>query len=406
MKILGKARIAALIVVSSAYCCMAADEIKAKTTAEWTVLVYIQANNNLGPYAEANIADMIQGMYADSSAVNILVQWEKPNATQTLRYKVTKNGLVLLGTLNYGMGEYPAQSLIDCTQWVKNDFAAKHYCFILWNHGNGIEDTRARGILYDDYYGTFLSNSNLTLAITAMVQILGQPIDILGMDACLMNMVEIAYQVRNKALYLVGSEQTEPGDGWAYSGFIYPLTANPTCFDPKKLSQTIVTAIGNYYKGQSDYTASAFNMSYLDQLKTNIELVVTNVNNCKKYNATQIKTAVIAARRNALTFYIADYIDLYTFYQKLSQQMTSLRKKATNAAYAKALDTLLASLNQGMQLITTAIVANVDGTRDASAKGISIYYLDPSQPARYINSSYPLTLFAKTSWLQFIKDNR
>jgi hypothetical protein len=403
-----------LVLLVAVFTLNKAEENSTRTTmAEWTVVVYIQANNNLGPYAEYNVQDMIKGIAADTSAVNILVQWEKPNATTTLRYKVTKKGLVNLGSLNYAMGEYPTQGIINCTQWVKADYPAKHYLFILWNHGSGYEDVKSRtmlrGILYDDLYGTFLANSDLTTVLTQMNTILGQPLDILGMDACLMNMVEVVYQVRGMVNYVVGSEQTEPGDGWAYAGFINALTANPTKFDAKKLSQTIVKAIGSYYQKESDFTASALDMSYLDSLKTNIDTVVTKVNACKQYNATQIKNAVIAARRNSLVFYVDDYIDLYTFYQKLLQQVTTIRNASKKLPlYVKALDALSTAINQGMQIIKTAIVATANGKQDASAGGISIYYLDLKSKANAINTDYAATLYAQQSplWVTFIKENR
>ena len=39
-------------------------------------------------------------------------------------------------------------------------------------------------------------------------------IDLLGMDACLMSTLEVAYQTRANAVNVVGSEELEPGDGW------------------------------------------------------------------------------------------------------------------------------------------------------------------------------------------------
>ena len=43
--------------------------------------------------------------------------------------------------------------------------------------------------------------------------LLRRPVDLVGMDACLMTMIEVAYQLREHAQVLVGSETLEPGPG-------------------------------------------------------------------------------------------------------------------------------------------------------------------------------------------------
>ena len=44
----------------------------------------------------------------------------------------------------------------------------------------------------------------------------GREIDLLGFDACLMNMLEVALSTPGTARFIVGSEELEPGDGWPY----------------------------------------------------------------------------------------------------------------------------------------------------------------------------------------------
>jgi hypothetical protein len=47
------------------------------------------------------------------------------------------------------------------------------------------------------------------------------------MDACLMSNLEVAYQVRNYAHYLVASEETEPETGWPYSEMLRRFEESP-----------------------------------------------------------------------------------------------------------------------------------------------------------------------------------
>ncbi len=412
--------------------------------AEWTVLVYIQADNNLSPFAEYNIRDMQSGIYVNSSRVNILVQWDQPRNNRTWRYRIVKNGRIEDESLTQEMGFYPAAELVNSADWIRRKYPAKKYAWILWNHGNGIIDSRSinvmphlspengwidipglerhdsglseiqdnpdRGVLYDFTQNTYLTNQELTRAFTQIKYILGKKVDMIGFDACMMQMVETAYQLKGLTNVIVGSEQTEPGYGWSYSGFIKPLTTSPTTFNAKNLGASIVKSYGIFYKniGESDYTQSAFNMYYMDALKKNIDAMILKTMECKKYKSTQIKNAIVAARLNSENFYISGYIDLFSFYQKLYTQISNIRKKITTPnSYTKSLDSLKYTLAQGMTLIDKSIIANSKGYYNRGARGISIYYPNPMAYASSIHSSYPLTLFAKQSrWLQFIKDNR
>ena len=48
-------------------------------------------------------------------------------------------------------------------------------------------------------------------------------VDVLAFDACLMQMAEVAYEVKDLADYVVGSEETEPGPGYPYDPFLAGL---------------------------------------------------------------------------------------------------------------------------------------------------------------------------------------
>ena len=59
----------------------------------------------------------------------------------------------------------------------------------------------------------FLDNAELKRALAEAQALAGKRIDLLGMDACLMSMFEVAYQVKDQASYLVGSQEVEPMAG-------------------------------------------------------------------------------------------------------------------------------------------------------------------------------------------------
>lgn len=417
-----------------------------KLPAEWTIVTYIQADNNLAPFASYNINDMQVGMKS-ADQVNMLVQWDKPSDNKTWRYRIIPGGKVETGSLSSEMGQDPVAEIAAAMSWAKTNFPAKKYALILWNHGSGVEDFKnptykvahmihswihvpggvssslitGRGILYDDSQGTCLTNPGLSSTLAQVKTILGKKVDLLGMDACLMAMLEIGYQMRDYVDYFVGSQQTEPGEGWAYSKWLAPLTTNPSSFDAAKLAQQIVTAYASFYSSDSatqDYTQSAIRLSALDALKQNVDQFVVRVNACKSFDATKTKAMIKAARNKSTEFYMPEYIDLYSFYAAMANQLGKNTPKSDRilghhsrpvppkpsvVAFKAACNNLKQTILAGMQLITTSVVANASGPEYANVKGISIYY--PKYGT--LHESYANTFFAQdTQWSNFLKAYR
>src|SRR2546421_5341493 len=82
-------------------------------------------------------------------------------------------------------------------------------------------------IAYDDSSADCLDNRELKRVLQSAHQALGRKVDLVGMDACLMTMLEVAYQIRDHAQILVGSEEVEPGDGWPHDRILRDLTPRP-----------------------------------------------------------------------------------------------------------------------------------------------------------------------------------
>jgi hypothetical protein len=440
--------------------------------AEWSILVYMQADNNLVEFADKDMVEMVTGFQkaglANPSSVNILTQVDYPQDKKTWRFKIDRSGKVEHDSLTQEMGQHPAEELIESARWVRTKYPANHYAIILWNHGSGIEDYKkintedvknfnstwmdvfdtnisntnkvkkiaknnniknnisnvglgglsksGRGILYDDSENTCLTNQGLSIALSQIKAILGKKIDLVGMDACLMSMVEVAYEIKDYADVLVASQETEPGYGWNYSGIITPLASNPAMFTSENLAKLIVASYGFYYAStdMQNYTQSAINLNLLDPLCANIESISVNLLECIGYKPSVVKKALHIARLNSKSFEMASYIDLYSFYFELRAEFTKLRhdveaEKPTCFAflyrpspnYIPALDRLVESINVGIGLIENVVFANVFGAKSNGSHGISIYY---PISVSLVHPSYPNTAFAKnTHWLNVLK---
>jgi hypothetical protein len=269
--------------------------------------------------------------------------------------------------------------MVDYVKWAKENYPAQKYVLVVWNHGSGwskdMTFEAAKGISYDDETGHHITTPELRQALAAAGQI-----DILSMDACLMQMVEVAYEVKGLTDYVVASEETEPGDGYTYDTFLGPLAGNPG-MDAAALSKAMVDAYTDHYQAMGqDATQSAIKVAALDGF-------VNYVNGFVDSLITAGDRAVAkSAMAKTQSFYYASNKDLYHF-AKLVGETTA------NADVARAAKEL-------MGFMTSDLISHnrANGSKYANAFGIAAY-----MPG-YYNASYDVLLWAKDSkWDDFIK---
>jgi cysteine peptidase C11 family protein len=142
-------------------------------------------------------------------------------------------------------------------------------------------------------------------------------IDILGMDACLMGMIEVGYQVRESVNYLVATEDTIPDDGWPYDRILARLVECPD-LSPEDFSATIVREYLIHYRElERDVTKSALNLNQSRILVGALKEFASDLT--KRLSEDNVRVAVLGARAVAQNFYIKDYVDLYDFCYKLEK---------------------------------------------------------------------------------------
>ncbi|MGN1388518.1 MAG: clostripain-related cysteine peptidase [Bulleidia sp.] len=108
---------------------------------------------------------------------------------------------------------------------------------ILWDHGGG----SVSGYGHDELY------PNGTMNVSEFSDALKNAdvkFDAVGFDACLMANAETALAASPYADYLIASEETEPGTGWYYTGWITALSENPSISTVELGKQIIDDFIG------------------------------------------------------------------------------------------------------------------------------------------------------------------
>lgn len=192
-----------------------------------TVMVYM-CGTDLESQSGMATADLNEMLYATiSDKVNIIVEtggtarWRNnviSNATNQ-RYRVTGKGLELLeGNLGKRSMVDPA-TLADFIQYSKAKCPADRYMLVFWDHGGG----SLTGYGYDQNF----QRDSMTLdEIASALRSGGCAFDVIGFDACLMSTLETAIVVEPYGDYMIASEETEPGIGWYYTGWVTALSQN------------------------------------------------------------------------------------------------------------------------------------------------------------------------------------
>lgn len=293
----------------------------------WTVMVWLDGDNNLEPFALADFNEMEYGLYlaglTDPSVdgkIKIIVQVDRHagydnssiytglNWTETRRYRIkpdpNNSGLWVSERLDEGLGEVnmgDASELKNFIEYCQSFFPAEKYALILWNHGGGLMKKVSPGESAADPYNEITKNicvdetdGDDELYTGEITDVLSEEhsVDFIGFDACLMGMIEVAYEYRPGVTGKFGADAicfspaNEQADGWDYVRILTRLggsdndgdTADPEddpCYDALTVSANEFAELC-----AKEYADAEADGGY-DNLQTQTAVDNTLVNNVK-----------------------------------------------------------------------------------------------------------------------------
>ncbi|MDI6855341.1 MAG: clostripain-related cysteine peptidase, partial [Candidatus Thermoplasmatota archaeon] len=264
-------------------------KVQEKALAKWTVLTYMDGDNDLGYKYNAHIADKQEmELVGSTSEVNILIEFDSHPSVTDPAYRASARYYVKSGYSEQILVEEQdmtdPRSLVESIRWAMSDYPSEKFCLVLWNHGIGWIGMNRDDTTGEDYYE--LELEQLKEALYIIKQETGKKIDVILFDMCLMGMLEIAYQLDGLADYIVFSEDKIPVDSRKYQDTLADLVENST-WTAERLAQEWVY---DYVGSGGMITQSAVNMSRLPSLieamknfayllKENIDTYSTAINN-------------------------------------------------------------------------------------------------------------------------------
>jgi Ca2+-binding RTX toxin-like protein len=348
----------------------------------WTVMVYMAADNDLEPFAIADLNEMEQVTLAGNVRVRVLVDRSSGYDVSNGNWSDARSGFITsdgsITTVSSPLtseGELNMGSATTLTNFINESMAAApadNYALIVWNHGGGLSGTS-----WDDGSG----GDNLTMAefATGVRNSNVGRFDFIGFDACLQGMLEQAWDVRNLTDVLVASQELEPGDGWEYQTLLQSLANRPTmsAFD---LGNAAIDAYELRYQGVPDTTLAAIRTSAIGALSQAVEQLVGEA----VAAGTAVRSTLLeaASRATAIDGGSSDYRDLGDLMREI---VSALPGSRVATAAQRVLDQLGDSV-----LSQTGTVPG--------ATGLSVYL-----PLDAISSSYNSQGMANGSWGNFLR---
>lgn len=378
---------------------------------KWTVLLYMNGANDLEEFGTLNLNQLEQ--YGSDANVTFVAQFKRIHSTDSsddtsdgdwdgarrIVVRADNNSThvsspVVSTRADIDMGN--PTTLQEFVQWGVKTFPADHYAIVLWNHGAGWRSRAAgsaktRGFSYDDEKGTHID----TIEIPAAIDIgNGQKWDLVAWDSSLMQMLEVGYEIRNKANWIVGGEESPPGTGYPYQTWSKPLVENPDISAPN-LGRAISDAMLSGYTANSNITQSVLDTSKIEAIAP----AMNDFGAALMAAKTSFGTLIAEDRDNSEYYDYRNNKDLLDFIDLIKSNVTDAN--------------VVSAANRAESAVRAAIVYNVHGNVHPNSNGLAVYIPTPNgykrddiEQANGFGQRYSELSFAKAApnWQSFLAD--
>jgi hypothetical protein len=370
------------------------------THSKWTVLVYICSDNNLQDESYYDVKEM--ELAGSTQDVRTVIQWDRSGEDSYVkfsgcqRYLIRKSDgspeiqsqmLENLGVVDMGS----PNALADFVTWGIKEFPSDKYALILWDHGSGWKDLESRletrGISYDSGSGNHLSQVDLRNALEKSLNNTGVKLDVIGMDACLMGSIEVAYDLKDYANYCVFSEVTVPGSGWPYDTVLSELIRTPS-FEGMDFAKLSVYKYEEDYADQQGTTLSAIDLSKISNLTDAVNQLANSTISMSDQDKIQLLNIGLSSQKADSGGY-SDFHDLGDFAKLINTQLSDSSIKSDATAISAALQ--------------ATVIAEYHDPTFPGATGLTIWIPNETQYLSGISTYRTLLFSTFTNWDELLE---
>ncbi len=295
---------------------------------EWTYALYMAADNNLERFALKNIKEIKETL--GPQKINFIVLLDRANGYDKTEGNWTdtkilelRSGPAINDDVILELGEKDTSdvsTLKEFLEFVTEYYPSQKLALNIWSHGIGVypdcKINNSSRSLIQDYttgYSDECSFSIIDFADTLknFCKIQNKKIDILQFDCCLMQMVEILWQLKDCAEFIIGSQAELPGSGSNYATLYENFTSDLTIKDCA--SKTVEDFKEKYKNTLISCAYSAVDMNKFTEFADSFKDFCAKIT-----NNTSIDFSLIKENREKLYNYDSNFVEYADFLSFIS----------------------------------------------------------------------------------------
>jgi hypothetical protein len=358
--------------------------VTASFAREWSVFTYMVADNDLAQWADSDMVELQE--VGSSDDVAVVVQVDKPSigARRVYVLKGTVREEQSLGVID--MCDW--KTLADFLEWGISNYPAEKYCVIFWDHGTGWTMMPQKTFGYDGSSGNRMSiaNGDFKKAVSTACNYTDETIDLVAFDACLMQQIEVAYELRDLARVMIGPQSVCPVQGFRYDMVLDSLV-NRSNMSAANLAQIMVaTTVENYSNNQP----VAYSSISINALKSIVDDLYAFVQSIK---STAPSSDLVRIRDSVQTIPLSsnppdpsnDFVDLGDWLRRMN---TVIGTAETQALYDSYVSAILYAEHWGSGFVNTS--------------GLSVWFPYTYSGFKQLINSYTMLTWTGSSWAVFL----
>jgi len=371
---------------------------------KWTVMVYISADNLLANFAIESLKQLRDAAGKNAVVIAEFADHQQPDA-RIYRFDGSKQASLSIKDNEIKNAPLDTIHNVDMTRpdtlrefidYACDASQTEHYCLILWGHGIELllDEERRFGGGGDNQepLGTneksvrrYLSIPNLKSALQSTKLANGnldrthpkadsRVLDIIGIDACSMSMVEVASELEGSVDFMVASQDDVPDASFPYAKILLELRKRHIGNDVKKVCCTIPPLYGQVFE---DYIATpntgvkgiTLSSLSLDKISETLVEPLTRLSTdlLRASSNTVLRKKILSARQHAQDFVFGLLVDLCEFCRCLKDELDE--SSAESKELRLACEAMIIQLAEGDDKV---VIKNQTNKRGCN--GLSIYF--------------------------------
>lgn len=420
------------------------SEFAGRQTLQNLVLIYVSADNDLAGEVEELVGKVQRGAVGANAVIYLL--FDRPaDTTSSQLYQIAKRDPENCNVFSEPLCKKEDPTYIETQHtWIRNgsmglsstlkEFLAftisrhpdaKNIILSMVGHGSGWSPDTLEpqpgnhvgqpggGLLWDKGGGdgaeTFFSTHELGQALAEAKAQTERQVDLLYLDACLMGMWEVAYEIKDSVRYLLASES------WSWTSFAYDQHLQDLHDSPdvpeigRRWMENEIDILGS---DQHGFTYSLLNLNQA----TNVREAIDQLASALDPNDMQIKDVLspdicFDSDWDSRITDIDNYCDLYSFANRLHEQY------GQNLAIVEASNAVMEAVTEMIPDGYSTFTRGIDPNQDAkhpkdwnwnNLGGVSIYLplKNDEWKRRYYrdSASKPLRASVDGQWDEFLDD--